>query len=171
MTLNKVLQVAVDLGKYALLLAAMIAGFKYWFGRDACRVATDDDGMRPAIGNSRVYADYDRHKWTGKDLKRGDVVIALSCQPGQGSKPQDKYPFRVVAVAGDWLEVKGGICVVNGQQESYPGVRPTPHYTYQIPRMLVPRGYVFLLSDNRAGGMARPPELVPVWRILGKARV
>jgi signal peptidase I len=52
-----------------------------------------------------------------------------------------------VGIAGDTVEVKGGVVYVNGvaQDEPYTNERPD----YDLPPLTVPKGAIFVLGDNR----------------------
>jgi len=54
---------------------------------------------------------------------------------------------RVVAVAGDTVEVKNGVLYVNGEQQVEPFTNEAAEYT--LNPQLVPAGTVFVLGDNR----------------------
>ena len=73
--------------------------------------------------------------------RRGDVVIV--------DQPGDEVTLvkRVVAVAGETVEVRGGHTFINGQPVDEPWVRDFggPGYGPQ----LVPEDHVFVLGDNR----------------------
>lgn len=155
----------VALVKYVVLLVAMVLVVRYWTGRDYCKVDTEDRGMRPAIGNTRIYLNYDRNAWTEPDLSRGDIVVIRT----KAGDREGGFPFRVVAVGGDWVEIIGGNVKVNGQPEHYDGVDLKSAFGHTLARTKVPRGHVFLLADNREATAAGNPEMVSVWRLMGKA--
>ena len=75
----------------------------------------------------------------------GDVIIfhptAGVGQPGAWWD-DDVFIKRVVAVAGDTVEVTGGRLVVNGQPRSEPYILEPPKYEMQ--RVVVPEGWVKL---------------------------
>jgi len=74
--------------------------------------------------------------------RRGDVVVV--------DRPGDEKTLvkRVIAVAGETIEVRGGHAFVNGQPIDEPWVREFggPGYGPE----LVPDDHVFILGDNRA---------------------
>ena len=164
---NVIVQHLMSLVKYVVLLVVMVLGFKYWTGRDFCKVASDDRGMRPAIGNTRTWLDYNRNAWTDADFAVGDVAVIY----GEAGDTARAFPFRVVAAGGDQMMIDGGQVLRNGQNESYPGAEIRPDSSYQLPLFRVPRGYVFLMADNRQGSAAPNPFLVPVSRLMGKAKL
>jgi signal peptidase I len=81
--------------------------------------------------------------------RRGDVVVfrppEAVRQLGYANVP--RYVKRVIAVAGDEVEIEDGVVRVNGQalQEPYVAERPS----YSFARAKVPPGNVFVLGDNR----------------------
>jgi signal peptidase I len=80
---------------------------------------------------------------------RGDVVVfrpPLSAKNlGQSDAP--RYVKRVIAVAGDEIQVVDGRVRVNGDPIDEPYIAEPPGYLF--PRTIVPEGHVFVLGDNR----------------------
>ena len=81
--------------------------------------------------------------------KRGEVVVfhppeAVTRATGQ---KVDRYVKRVVAVAGDRVEVRDGRVLVNGTALEEPYVEAPP--TYSMRPVRVPEGKLFVLGDNR----------------------
>ena len=81
----------------------------------------------------------------------GDVIIF---HPGQAvtGRPaswfdDDVFIKRIVAVEGDTVEVKGGRLIVNGKARTEPYIFEAPKYELQ--RLVVPPGCVFVMGDNR----------------------
>ena len=106
----------------------------------------------------------------------------LSCSSSRscsGSSPSTDNPLvkRVIAVSGDTIDLRDGSVYLNGElldepyidQETY-DVSPGPP---DFP-LTVPRGYVFVMGDNRGNSLdSRSYEvgLVDTHRILGKVMV
>lgn len=80
--------------------------------------------------------------------KPGEIVAFRS-----PVEPDEIYLKRVIAVAGDIVEIRRGLLYVNGalMPEKYARVRPSRRWTWQenIPAERVPAGSLFVLGDNR----------------------
>lgn len=81
----------------------------------------------------------------------GDVVIFHPTPAVTGRTPtwfdDDVFIKRVVAVAGDTVEVRGGRLIVNGTPRYEPYIFETPKY--DLPATTIPEGCVFVMGDNR----------------------
>lgn len=92
--------------------------------------------------------------WTGERLfvskltyrfgtpKRGDVVMFR-----YPYNPDKDYVKRVVAVAGDTIEMRLGRVYINGQQVSEPFVQFPG--LYDMSAQVIPEGSIFVMGDNR----------------------
>jgi hypothetical protein len=175
---SAVVQHLVALIKYAVVLVGVVLASKFLFSRDLCTVDSEDPGMRPAIGSTRTWIRYDRNAWTEADLEVGDIVVTYA-ERGENAQDSKGFPFRVAAVGGDWVKIESGTVVrykdANDQQgriENYPGAELRPYVNMKgIPRFEVPRGYVFLMNDNRVNAVAASPYLTPVSRVIGKIKL
>jgi len=97
--------------------------------------------------------------------KRGEVIVFR--YPRQ---PQKDYVKRVIAVAGETVEVRMGRVYVNGQlfEEDF----TTKPSISSFPRTEVPSGSVFVLGDNRSNSEdSRYFGAVPLSNIKGRAMV
>ncbi len=173
---SAVVQNLMALIKYAVVLIAVVLVSKFFFNRDMCKVDAQDPGMRPAIGSTRTWLDCDSNAWAEPEL--GDIVTVYR-ESGSTSQDSKAFPFRAVAVGGDWMLVDGGSVTRyrdrsdrEGQGENYPGATVRPSGSMPpMPRTMVPRGYVYLLSDNRQDEVVGGPGLIPVSQILAKVRL
>lgn len=105
---------------------------------------------------------------------RGDVVIFHPPfeRPGANALTKllddDVFIKRVVAVAGDTVEVAGGALIVNGRPQAEPYINEAPAYT--LPRLTVPPGHVFVCGDNRNNSYdSHVWGPLPVANIVGRA--
>jgi signal peptidase I len=129
----------------------------------------------------------------GGDPKVGDVVVfhppatayAQTCgDSGSGAgtpRPCERpapgvhhetFIKRVVAVGGDTIAIRNGRVIRNGQLADEPFIRSCGGGSgCDFPEAIrVPRGYVFLMGDNRGGSDdSRYWGPVPVSRIIGEA--
>ncbi len=77
---------------------------------------------------------------------RGDIIfteVAGADQPIEVVK-------RVIALPGDTIEVKKDVAYVNGQPEPERGQFIRPAYSVNVDRYIVPKGYLYVMGDNRA---------------------
>jgi signal peptidase I len=153
--------------------------------------------MEPTLHvGDRVLVNRFSHRVLGHDPKVGDIVVfhpprgADASQPicgasGQGGgtqtpcgrptaeKSSQTFIKRVVAVGGDRIAVKGGHAIRNGRQPSEPFIAPCDPTsgTCDFPREItVPKGYVFLMGDNRGNSDdSRYWGPVPVSWVIGGA--
>lgn len=84
--------------------------------------------------------------------RAGDIVTfepPKGVIPDSGSWFADKQIFikRVVAGAGDTVEVKNGRLIVNGVARDEPYLMEPPAYTLKT--LTVPPGHIFVMGDNR----------------------
>lgn len=104
--------------------------------------------MRPTIleGDHLLGTKFHYRFWPPK---RGDVVVFRP--PPEALRLTDshveRYVKRVIAVAGDEVEVRRGQVLVNGKALDEPYVAEPPHYVART--MTVPPGHLFVLGDNR----------------------
>jgi signal peptidase I len=76
--------------------------------------------------------------------KPGDIVVFEPPPAARTDIP--RFVNRIVAVAGDTVEVKNGALYVNGQRIEEPYADPP---RYPLPPTQVPRDSLFVLGDNR----------------------
>lgn len=95
----------------------------------------------------------------------GDVVVFLSPED-----PDVDFIKRVVAVAGQTVEVKEGVVYVDGVARTEPFVDRAVPDTSTFKAVTVPAGYVWLMGDNRSNSRdSRFFGPRPVADVLGQA--
>ncbi|MDX6621440.1 MAG: signal peptidase [Gaiellales bacterium] len=98
--------------------------------------------------------------------RRGDLVVFRS---PDGGSPAVK---RIAGLAGDRIAIEDGVLVVNGhrQRESYVDQRQVDSVYYGP--VVVPRGDVFVIGDNRADSHdSRDYGAVPRRSLIGRVLV
>ncbi len=120
-----------------------------------------------------------RTAYTFSEPKRGDIVICY--YPDAYYTENDlKYATRVkrvIAVAGDKIELKDGSVYINGERlsEPYLNGKYTPEKDLAAEGILpensvVPEGTVFVMGDNRPSSRdSRLVGPIPMERVIGKA--
>ncbi|HHV57772.1 MAG TPA: signal peptidase I [Firmicutes bacterium] len=97
--------------------------------------------------------------------KPGDIVVFHPAV-----RPRDDYIKRVIAVAGQTVEIRDGRVWVDGKPLAEPYLSEA---TYgQFGPVRIPQGRLFVLGDNRNNSQdSRYPEvgLVPLKSVIGKA--
>ena len=80
----------------------------------------------------------------------GDVIIfhpTKGVGRGGGLFDDDVFIKRIVATAGDTVEVRNGRLVVNREERKEPYIFEMPKY--ELAQLTVPAGCVFVMGDNR----------------------
>lgn len=80
----------------------------------------------------------------------GDVIIfhpTKGVGRGGGLFDDDVFIKRIVAVAGDTVEVRRGRLIVNGEARKEPYINELPKY--ELDKYTVPAECVFVMGDNR----------------------
>lgn len=104
--------------------------------------------MRPTIveGDHLLGSKFRYRFW---EPRRGEVVVFRPPDEARriGRADATRYVKRVIAVAGDEVEIRAGVVRVNGRVLTEPYVAEAPAYVF--PAQRVPPGHVFVLGDNR----------------------
>ena len=120
------------------------------------------ESMEPTlVEGDRVLVNRFIYRFT--DPEPGDVIVFHP-----PTAPDEDYIKRVVAVAGDTVEVKDGKLYVNGEAQDEPYLNE-PFIQGVFPPETIPEGYVFAMGDNRnRSGDSRVFGPVNVDKILGE---
>lgn len=146
-----------------LLVAAVIVAFLIkTFVAQPFWVPTGS--MIPTImPNDRVLALKFVYKFT--DPKPGDIVVFL---PSNGENKD--YIKRVIAVGGQRIKIKDGLVYVNGRPLKEDYLDPGYFDSGSMEEILVPKGYVFVMGDNRPNSLdSRIFGPIKKDQIIGKA--
>jgi signal peptidase I len=102
-----------------------------------------------------------------KTIHRGDIVVFRYPRD-----PRETYLKRVVAVAGDTVELRNGQLLVNSiaLREPYAVHRGSLYSAYeQMEPISVPKGKLFVLGDNRDNSSdSRDWGFVPLENVIGE---
>ncbi len=101
------------------------------------------------------------------EVQRGDIIV-FKAPP----EPDVDFVKRVVALAGDTVEVKRGQVIVNGEPQVEDYINPNTVDVSNFPATTIPEGNVFVMGDNRTNSQdARfwNPPWLPKENIIGKA--
>lgn len=105
--------------------------------------------MRPTIReHDRVLGT--KFEYWLREPSRGDVVVFRTpptVRAMQADGGSERLLKRVIAVAGDVVEVRDGAVRINGIRQDEPYLQDRPDY--RMPAVRVPKGHVFVLGDNR----------------------
>ena len=121
---------------YAVMLIAIILGFRLFKNSDRVTVDANDSSMNMRAGDYRVDTAINGVKDLGVGQKVSYFVEEL-----------DKFRERVawvVAVEGDTVEIANKKVVVNGKESKF----STNNNNIKVREVRVPRGCVYLLAEN-----------------------
>ena len=113
--------------------------------------------------NDYVFVSKKAYTWFGQEMKLGDIIVFNSdLETETGSKKL--LVKRIIGVAGDSVEIKGGYVYLNGKplQEDY----TKDGYTGgEMAEVTVPEGHIFVLGDNRQNSTDSRSESVDFVRV------
>ena len=120
--------------------------------------------MRPTLINSERLV-VNKFIYRFQQPAKGEVIVFRYPRD-----PSRDFIKRVIAVAGDTIEIKDGRVFVNGQLQNEEYILEKTRGSY--PLSTVPEGHIFVMGDNRNNSedsRSRAVGFVPLNRVKGKA--
>jgi len=130
------------------LVLTVVVAFVLVFGlirpyvAEAYRIPTESMVPTLKVGD-RVLANKFIYRFT--EPERGDIVVFESVD----EEDDQTLIKRVVGVAGDEIEVQGGVLFVNGEEQEEPYLNEEDPFRGSYGPTEVPEGHVFVMGDNR----------------------
>ena len=146
----------------SILIAVVLAFFIRYFIVELYMV--EGPSMRPTLVNSERLV-VNKFIYRFKQPERGDVLVFRYPRD-----PSRDFIKRVIAVAGDTIEIKDGRVFLNGQLQNEPYILEKTRSSYSL--ATVPEGTVFVMGDNRNNSedsRFKDVGFVPLDMIKGKA--
>ncbi len=138
---------------FVFLITFVVQGFKVY---GSCMEPNLHTGER-LLGNKFIYR--------FEKPSRGDVVVFRF-----PANPRKVFVKRIIALPDEILEIRDGKVYINGDTLDEPYLGKAPHGDF--PPQKVPKGYVFVLGDNRdASNDSRLWGNLPMRNIQAKAWV
>ena len=105
-------------------------------------------------------------------VRRNEVVVFQPPPAFQrlvnGRTKNEALIKRVVALQGDDVEIANGILYINGKPQDEPFINEKPKY--DLPKLTVPAGSVFVLGDNRNQSLdSHAWGFLPIENVIGRA--
>ncbi len=142
----------------ALLFALLIRGFVVQV------YLVEGESMEPTLHTAERLL-VNKFIYHFRDPRPGEIIVLED--PG---KPQRELIKRVIAVAGETVEVRDGVAYVNGRPLDEPYKNDVfTHYPDTAP-VTVPEGHVFVMGDNRGRSFdSRAIGPIPLDKVDGVA--
>jgi signal peptidase I len=158
---------AGGLVEFLVILAVafvLVFGFVRPFVLEAFRIPSESMVPTLLVGD-RVFVNKFIYRLT--EPERGDVVVFESVNGGE-----EDLIKRIVALAGDEVEVRNGTLLVNGEAREEPYLNRNLPFNDSYGPSEVPEGHVFVMGDNRANSAdSRVFGPLPIENIEGEAFV
>lgn len=146
----------------SILIAVVLAFFIRYFIVELYMV--EGPSMRPTLVNSERLV-VNKFIYRFKAPEKGDVLVFR-----YPKDPSRDFIKRVIAIAGDTIELKDGRVFVNGQLQNETYILEKTRGSY--PLATVPEGHIFVMGDNRNNSedsRFKDVGFVPLDMIKGKA--
>jgi len=147
----------------ALVAFVLVFGFVRPFVVEAYRIPTESMVPTLEVGD-RVLANKFIYRFT--DPERRDIVVF-----GSVDEDDDQTLIkRVVGVAGDEIQVQGGVLYVNGEAQDEPYLNDADLSRGFYGPTVVPEGHIFVMGDNRGNSAdSRVFGPLPLENLKGEA--
>lgn len=170
MAVKSIIKEILDWGAH-ILIAVLIGLFIVTFV--AQRTIVNGSSMEPTLQDRDQLIIEKITPRFGK-LSMGDIVTIYIPENLESGK--DYIIKRVIGVEDDTVEIKDGKVYVNGSviEENYINGRRTDAVNDQYNKIVVPKGHIYVLGDNRIPGASldsRSIGPIDVKRVKGKAVV
>jgi len=123
----------------SILIAVVLAFFIRYFIVELYMV--EGPSMRPTLVNGERLV-VNKFIYRFQTPQRGDVLVFR-----YPKDPSRDFIKRVIAVAGDTIEIRDGRVFLNGELQDEPYILERTRGSY--PLSTVPQGHVFVMGDNR----------------------
>src|SRR5918997_564110 len=140
----------------------LVFGFVRPFVLEAFRIPSESMVPTLLVGD-RVFVNKFIYRFA--EPERDDVVVFESVNGGE-----EDLIKRIVAVAGDEIEVRNGTLLVNGEEQVEPYLNENLLFDDSYEPTRVPEEHVFVMGDNRANSAdSRVFGPLPIENIEGEA--
>ena len=136
------------------LAAAILFVFSRAFVFEQSRIPSGSMEQTLQVGdyvlvNRSIFAPatgFERHLRPAAEPQRGEVIVFRHPE-----RPEVKYIKRLIAVEGDWVEIRRGVVYVNGRalDEPYVAEEYVDPRQFVAPQRVLP-GHLFVLGDHRS---------------------
>lgn len=102
------------------------------------------------------------------DIDRGDIIV-FTYDWGSAEANPHALVKRVIGLAGDTVEIRGGTLYLNGEPQREDYIAENMNWFYDGFSVTVPDGYYFVMGDNRNNSSdSRDIGCVPDDKVIGK---
>jgi signal peptidase I len=143
----------------------LVFGFVRPFVVEAYRIPTESMVPTLQVGD-RVLAN--KFIYHFREPHRGDIVVFDSVD----EEDDQTLIKRVVGLAGDEIQVQGGVLYVNGEAQKEPYLNQDEPFRGSYGPTEVPEGHIFVMGDNRGNSAdSRVFGPLPLENLQGEAVV